>query len=287
MVTQTQKTQPPMLETTPQLQQAAKAIKTADTIMIGAGAGIGVDSGMPDFRGDQGFWKAYPKFKHLNKSFAEMANPRWFERQPDLAWGFYGHRLNLYRDTTPHKGFELLHQWMSAKPIPGFVFTSNVDGQFQKAGFSDEQILECHGSIHHWQCSQPCCASIWPAEPRRLEIDDVDMLCLSALPLCPHCGEVARPNILMFGDGNWLHQRTQAQQNRYQQFLQQVADKRLVVLEFGAGTAIPTVRYECEQAAWDESCLIRVNPREAHVPQGALSFACGALEFCRAIDSLL
>src|SRR5262249_5999176 len=84
---------------------AAEFIHTADALLITAGAGIGVDSGLPDFRGTQGFWRAYPVIARLGLSFAEMANPAWFRKDPRLAWAFYGHRLNLYRSTLPHNGF--------------------------------------------------------------------------------------------------------------------------------------------------------------------------------------
>ena len=58
---------------------------------------MGVDSGLPDFRGTQGFWRAYPLYAKLGLDFASMANPRWFTTDPAFAWGFYGHRLELYR----------------------------------------------------------------------------------------------------------------------------------------------------------------------------------------------
>ena len=61
-------------------------------LLFTAGAGMGVDSGLPDFRGDKGFWKAYPAL--FGHSFSDMANPSWFDSDPRLAWGFYGHRLN-------------------------------------------------------------------------------------------------------------------------------------------------------------------------------------------------
>ena len=86
------------------IEEAARAITEADALFIGAGAGMGVDSGLPDFRGDEGFWNAYPPFRELNLSVVELANPSWFARDPELAWGFYGHRLHLYRDTDPHAG---------------------------------------------------------------------------------------------------------------------------------------------------------------------------------------
>ena len=82
---------------TPALHQAAAAIRSADALLITAGAGMGVDSGLPDFRGNEGFWQAYPVAARLGLSFAEMANPLWFRNDPEMAWAFYGHRLNLYR----------------------------------------------------------------------------------------------------------------------------------------------------------------------------------------------
>src|SRR5215472_16609198 len=87
------------------LRRAAEAIGAADALVIGAGAGMGVDSGLPDFRGAQGFWRTYPPYAKLGLSFIELANLQWFESDPALAWGFYGHRLNLYRATEPHAGF--------------------------------------------------------------------------------------------------------------------------------------------------------------------------------------
>jgi len=126
-------------------------IKDAETIIITAGAGMGVDSGLPDFRGNEGFWKAYPPIKKLGYEFMQMANPSLFETNPKLAWGFYGHRLKLYRETQPHEGFKLLLELVKEKNDNYFVFTSNVDGQFQKAGFNTEKIYEVHGSIHHWK----------------------------------------------------------------------------------------------------------------------------------------
>ena len=135
------------------LARAARAIERANAILIGAGAGMGVDSGLPDFRGDEGFWRAYPPYRHLGLSFVDLANPGWFERDPAFAWGFYGHRLNLYRETTPHDGFGILRRW-SEQGREVFVFTSNVDGQFQKAGFGSAQIVECHGSLQYLQCAR-------------------------------------------------------------------------------------------------------------------------------------
>jgi NAD-dependent SIR2 family protein deacetylase len=72
-------------------------INDFDKVLVTAGAGMGVDSGLPDFRGDQGFWEAYPLLKEKDLSFVDMANPQAFEYYPYLAWGIYGHRLGYQR----------------------------------------------------------------------------------------------------------------------------------------------------------------------------------------------
>lgn len=264
------------------LQQAAQAIQQADALLIGAGAGMGVDSGLPDFRGDAGFWKAYPM--HYGRSFYELANPRWFRHEPAIAWGFYGHRLKLYQATVPHEGFALLLQWAKRMPAGYFVFTSNVDGHFQKAGFDDNRIYECHGSIHYLQCQQPCCEEIWQADATTFDVEMNNLHAIGQLPVCPYCHHIARPNALLFGDGHWLDTRSRQQASRYSQWLRQVQGRNIVAIESGAGTAIPTVRYECEGRA---SKLIRINPHEAEVARGGVSIASGALSALKSINELM
>ena len=85
------------------LHQAAALISEADGLLITAGAGMGIDSGLPDFRGDDGFWKAYPALGRRRIKFHDIATPSAFLEMPAQAWGFYGHRLDLYRRTIPHR----------------------------------------------------------------------------------------------------------------------------------------------------------------------------------------
>ena len=259
------------------LQRAKQLLDEADAIFITAGAGMGVDSGLPDFRGVEGFWNAYPKARELGLRFEEMANPEWFESDPQLAWAFYGHRLHLYRDTVPHKGFQWLLELSNTKKYDSFVFTSNVDGQFQKAGFLEEQIMECHGSIHHLQCSDNCQGKLWSADETMIEIQE-GFKAKEPLPSCPYCGGMARPNILMFGDFGWEYARTDRQRERLNIWISrlQEEDAKLAIVEMGAGTAVPTVRNTSEQIARLFNVpLIRINPRESfgaqvELPMGAV-----------------
>jgi len=241
------------------IERARQLLGQTRYLLITAGAGMGVDSGLPDFRGPEGFWRAYPVARRLGLRFEELANPRWFEENPKLAWGFYGHRLNLYRRTTPHRGFELLLQL----PHDKFVFTSNVDGQFQKAGFSEEKIVEIHGSIHYLQCTLPCCDQIWENR-EEVEVDEERLEALN-LPRCRFCGEVARPNILMFGDWKFIPDRVDAQLERFEEWLGRIGSGELAIIEIGAGTAVPTVRNLSERIARRfNTPLIRINPRDYH-----------------------
>jgi NAD-dependent SIR2 family protein deacetylase len=264
------------------LQAAAAAIRSAEALLIGAGAGMGVDSGLPDFRGNEGFWKAYPPFKKLGLSFVKLASPYWFRHDPEQAWGFYGHRRNLYRATQPHAGFAVLRKWCERVPGGYFVFTSNVDGHFQKAGFALDRIVECHGSVEHLQCMRYCTHEIWSAAPEPIEIDESTFRARPPLPTCPDCGGLARPNVLMFGDSEWLEHRTEEQHQRYAAWRKQIRGCRLAVIEIGAGTAVPTVRLECESAG---GTLIRINLSEATAPNGGVALATGALKALRSIDA--
>ncbi|MBU9617484.1 SIR2 family NAD-dependent protein deacylase [Burkholderia multivorans] len=260
---------------------AVAALSRADALLVTAGAGIGVDSGLPDFRGTDGFWRAYPALRHERFEFHEIASPQAFRARPQLAWGFYGHRLALYRSTVPHAGFAILRRWLDAMPNGGFVLTSNVDGQFQKAGFDPARIVEIHGSIHALQCLRPCSDDTWDAAPFIPAVDEATCRLVGEPPRCPHCGGLARPNILMFGDAGWLGARYAEQERALQQWIAQAG--RVAVVEIGAGTAIPTVRMLSEQLGAD---VIRINAREAHARRAdVIGLKGGALATLNALDA--
>jgi len=269
------------------IEYAAKIIEKSTAILIGAGAGMGVDSGLPDFRGDEGFWRAYPPMKKLGLSFYDLANPIWFVNDPERAWGFYGHRRNLYNGTEPHEGFEILRQLSDSKPGGGFVFTSNVDGHFQKSGFSKQQVVECHGSINFEQCVRPCELDIWEMDRREIEVDLDSFRANGEIPKCNQCGETARPNVLMFGDSHWVESRTEQQYVNYEAWLNENASGKIAIIELGAGTAVPTVRFQCEQIARRFNAdLIRINPREAK-GNDVVSIESGALAALLEIAALI
>lgn len=246
---------------------------------------MGVDSGLPDFRGPQGFWRAYPPYQKLGLEFEDLANPRWFADDPELAWGFYGHRLALYRRTVPHAGFGILRRWAERMPQGAFVFTSNVDGAFQRAGFDEERICEAHGAIDVMQCTAHRCEGLWRADGVSVDVDEATFRARPPLPRCPRCGALARPNILMFGDWGWDASRSEEQAARLEAFLSAVRSEPMVVVECGAGTAIPSVRRFSERLAAQGATLIRINLRE---PEGAtIGLASGAREALERLAALV
>jgi NAD-dependent SIR2 family protein deacetylase len=266
-----------------EIDRAAALIGGADGLLLTAGAGIGVDSGLPDFRGTSGFWRAYPALAAARIAFEEIANPAAFARDPRLAWGFYGHRLELYRRTVPHRGYEILLRIAQRLAHGCFVFTSNVDGQFVRAGFASDAVCECHGSIHFLQCARACADVVWSADSFVPQVDAAACRLVSPLPGCSGCGGLARPNILMFGDGDWIEMPMRRQQRRLDGWLSRV--DRLLVIEIGAGMQVPTVRWFGEMRG---EPLIRINPREAENPSArGVSIRMGGLAALQAIEAAL
>jgi NAD-dependent SIR2 family protein deacetylase len=255
------------------LYKAAELIRNADSIVICAGAGMGVDSGLPDFRGNSGFWKAYPGLAAKGVRFEDIANPSAFLEHPELAWEFYAHRIQLYRATKPHAGFDILKRWCDEKLGGGFIYTSNVDGHFQKAGFADARVLECHGSLAYLQCTEPCGNHLWPMP------DAIDP---KQSPLCPQCGELARPNVLMFNDWGAIHDHAEDKYEVFEQWLAQVINP--IVIELGAGTTIPSVR---RFAASLEVPIVRINPQEHRVEPPSIGLRMGALSGLVALENKL
>ena len=262
---------------------AARLIGQADALVICAGAGMGVDSGLPDFRGPRGFWQAYPALGRARIRFEEIASPAAFRADPALAWGFYGHRLGLYRETVPHEGFGMLRDIAASMPHGAFVFTSNVDGQFQRAGFAEASVVECHGSIHHLQCLERCTEAIWSAEALMPELDEENCRMTSDLPRCPRCGGLARPAILMFNDWDWADGRTDMQMVRLHEW--RARAQRPVAIEVGAGSAIATVRSFAQDLG---APIVRINPSEWQVTHlRDVGIPVGALEGIRGLKSAL
>lgn len=268
-------------------QHAANILKKASAILIGAGAGMGVDSGLPDFRSVEGFWKKYPAYQKLNLNFHDLANPSLFNTDPSLAWGFYGHRMTLYKNTRPHHGFDILKKWASQINDNIFIYTTNVDTQFQKAGFDNNKIVEVHGNIQTLQCTTSCGYGRFYKE-LDLIIDYETMRVVGDLPSCPNCGRMIRPNILMFNDWSFNDGTPREQFNRFQKWMNTLPNQKIAILEIGVGTQIPVVRVQCEMlASFMGIPNIRINLNECMNRDNSIELKMRAIDALSELDKII
>jgi NAD-dependent SIR2 family protein deacetylase len=164
-------------------QESANLLKNADAIAIYAGAGMSVDSGIPAYRGNDGLWTRAIQINNATINNFDLMKPEAFKRQPEIAWGFIGLLMEQYDNTNPHIGFRLLKEFVSQKEY--FIVTPNIDGQFQKAGFSENRIFELYGSIFNTQCGSEIECGIWDTPTIKSSYDGISAE--SQTPVCPVC----------------------------------------------------------------------------------------------------
>lgn len=239
-------------------RRVAALLTQADALLITAGSGMSAECLPPD---DAQLQQLQVRFDRQGRGFRELAQPCRFDEHPERAWAWYGQRQRWYRRMQPHDGYLILRSWTQAMPYGSFVVTTNLDGQFVAAGFTDWQVLERHGSLCRYQCTQPCCDDVWDAPDPGFAIDAETLRATGELPRCPHCGALARPNVLMYDDTRWIDAVRRQQQQRFDAWLSSVRGKRLVVVEVGAGEGAASVRRLGERLLErPRASLVRVNP---------------------------
>jgi NAD-dependent deacetylase len=160
--------------------KAKKLLEKSHNILILTGAGISAESGIPTFRGQNGYWR--------NKSVEELASVEAFAQNPRLVWDWYLERRRLVHSCAPNLAHILLARWMEQKLWTADVnlFTQNVDEFHEAAGTPG--VIPLHGSLWRNRCSK--CG----LERREESLD------YSELPLSPCCQALERPAIIWFGE---------------------------------------------------------------------------------------
>ena len=159
--------------------EAAEEYRRARYPVALTGAGISVESGIPDFRSDGGLWTIFKP--------EEYATIQTFRHDPEKAWKLYRALGRGLIDKQPSPAHLALSQLEAGGRLQA-VITQNIDGLHSRAG--NRQVLEVHGEHQHLHCL--ACGFIRPFEPADLE-DGLP-------PLCPHCGYPLKPNIVLFGE---------------------------------------------------------------------------------------
>jgi NAD-dependent SIR2 family protein deacetylase len=257
----------------------------ADAMVILTGAGMGVDSGMKTFRGEDGSWG---KIEAQNdKTIFELSNPEMFIQNPRWIWTLFAQRMKLYADTQPHKGFYILKSWLEKFELDYFILTSNVDSHFQKAGFEEERIRELHGSLAWLQSIQP---QVFPGFWRNdLDLNTLEQSIAEGIfPMCADGQTMARPNVYMFRDFEYINTRSRSQDFHYQHFLTKNKGKNIIAFEIGSGLHVQTVRIKTRELISQYNAkVVRINPTDYKIKAPHIGIAKGALATLEEIQSYL
>eukprot|EP00300_Choanocystis_sp_HF-7_P017338 c19700_g1_i1.p1 GENE.c19700_g1_i1~~c19700_g1_i1.p1 ORF type:complete len:570 (+),score=105.30 c19700_g1_i1:239-1948(+) len=269
---------------------AAKWLQEADVVVICAGAGMSVKDDSAEenvYVNPNHFAKHYPfMLPYGYRTAYECMGLLGDRRVPDaVKWSYFAKHFGSVRfQRTPNEGYGKLLSLLDGKEY--FVYTSNVDGCFERSGFNPDCIYSPQGDCQYYQClgknfEGPCRPdsffSIREPYEKILSNPKPDGTMQEAdVPKCPRCGGKTFTNVR---GGDWfLHQPYQAAQDRYVAFCERhlAAGKTLAVLEVGVGYNTPSVtRFPMEALVreWsskhgkDSACLIRLNPNDNDVPR--------------------
>jgi NAD-dependent SIR2 family protein deacetylase len=263
-------------------------IRQSKTCLFLTGAGMSADSGIPTFRDRDGYWKNFPVFKDKGLLPQELASPASFRKQPHHSWAFYEWRRRNARKNTPHKGYEVINRMVADIFTDSYVHTTNTDGYHIISGLPADRVTEIHGSMWRLQCMKGSSCKYGVrhnTDVPLLEMDESTMSAL-AMPKCPVCGDLLRPNILMFGD--WEYIENDIQLNHFEQFLG-THNKIDLIFLIGSSSQIPTNDYIAKRLQQLGSKVVTINPdpTATHVCRPDLYIQQRSLPAFEAIEKIL
>ena len=163
------------------LSLLASRLDSAQRIAVLTGAGVSAASGIPTFRGSEGLWREFRP--------EELATPQAFQRDPQLVWEWYAWRRGHVATCQPNAAHHVLAKWSQQPGVT--VITQNVDDLHVRAG--TKNLIRLHGSIWEQRCWNSCLGGRRPWRDDRQPLAELP-------PRCPHCGGLARPAIVWFGE---------------------------------------------------------------------------------------
>ena len=222
------------------IEKLKEKIRTADAVVIGAGAGLSTAAGFA-YSGER-FEKYFSDFRK-KYGFEDMYSGGFYPYEtPEEHWAYWSRYIyiNRYMDA-PKPVYDNLLKLVANKDY--FVITTNVDHCFQKAGFDKKRLFYTQGDYGLFQCSEPCCQETFDNESIIFEMlkQQKDMkIPTELLPVCPHCGKPLTMNLRsddkFVEDKGWHHAA-----ERYENFLRTRAGGKILFLELGVGYNTPVI----------------------------------------------
>lgn len=240
--------------------KAKQVIQNADYIIIGAGAGLSTAAGLK-YSGES-FEKNYKEF--IEKyNFQDLYSATFYPfRTMEEKWAFWAKLIKLNRFNNPLKLYQKLLEVVKEKEY--FVITTNVDGQFEIAGFEKNKIFAVQGDYSLLQCEDGCHNKLYNNKKMVedwLEFTEDCEIPEDLVPKCPVCGKDMEMNLRK--DGNFIQDENWYKQSKnYEDFLDRIKDKNVVLLEIGVGFNTPgIIRFPFEQMVYNDlkTTLIRIN----------------------------
>lgn len=222
------------------IEKLKQEIETADAIVIGAGAGLSASAGM-SYSGER-FEKNFADFQE-KYGIQDMYSGGFYPYDTlEEYWAWWSRHIliNRYEAGVGKPYCDLLEL---VKKKDYFVFTTNVDHQFQMAGFDKERLFYTQGDYGLWQCSRPCHQKTYDNEKmvRQMVSQQKEMkIPTELIPKCPVCGAPMTMNLRVDGtfveDEGW-----HAAAGRYNEFIRQHKEEKVLFLELGVGANTPGI----------------------------------------------
>ena len=253
---------------TTSVERLAHELESADAIVVGAGAGLSTSAGYE--YGGKRFRENFADFE-AKYGFHDMYSGGFYPfPEPEIEWAYWSRFIMLNRYTAPPKdAYEKLLSLLEGRDY--FVLTTNVDHQFQLAGFDKGRLFYTQGDYGLWQCSKPCHQQAYDNEEtvRRMAAEQRDMKVPTELiPRCPRCGRPMTMNLRIDGtfvqDEGWY-----AAARRYEDFLRRHQGQRLLFLELGVGSNTPLIiKYSFWKMTMQnrKATYVCINQEEAYLP---------------------
>ena len=216
------------------IERLKAELQGADAILIGAGSGLSTSAGLT--YGGERFLMYFSDF-HEKYGITDMYSGGFYPfSSPEEYWAWWSRHIYYNRyDVTPGKPYADLLNLVRGRNY--FVLTTNVDHQFQLAGFDKARLFYTQGDYGLWQCSEPCHQTTYDNEAvvRRMVAEQAEMRVPSELiPHCPKCGRPMTMNLrsddTFVQDEGWY-----AAARRYEDFLRRYKNGRILFLELGVG----------------------------------------------------